>query len=60
MTQWNERYNNEHAQAFASAIATDALLEQARSLLDHQLERGASFREARQELQHLFERSAAT
>lgn len=61
MTQWDELYKNEHAQGFSSAATTDAaVLVQARSLLDQLLERGASSREAQQELQHLFERSAAT
>ncbi len=61
MMQWDELYSDQHAQAFAFVSAIDpSVLEQARSLLDQQLEVGASFREARQELQPLLERIAAT
>jgi hypothetical protein len=59
MMQWNEIYKP-HTQAFNLASATDpAQMEQARNLLDHLVETGASFHEAQPELRHLFEQPVA-
>lgn len=57
--QWNQIYNH-NSKAFTLARATDpAQLEQARNLLDHLVETGASLHEAQPELRHLFEQPVA-